>query len=93
MARLGDSLNQSQRIIRSTRGKGATPIVRRTFSGAAMLAAVGDDTKRPDGDWERLEAPVAARTFVGVLAVAMVGTKDTGNHTVVEGAARTIIGA
>lgn len=93
LARIGDRLDQSEREIRPTTGKGTTPIVRRTFSGAAMVACQGDDTKRPGGDWESLTSPVATRTFVGALPVAMVGTKDTGQHTVITGAIRTIVGA
>jgi hypothetical protein len=92
IARIGDAMNQKPRVIYPSRNSGSTPIVRRTFSGVAMVAAHGDDTRYPGATWRHLVSPVSSRTLVGALPVAMIGTEDSGTHVVVEGAARTIVG-
>lgn len=91
IARVGDHTNQDGGD-RRVDPRDIVPAVRRCYSGAQLVAVKGDWTKAPGHDWEKLNAPVAARTFLNGLPVARIGTVDTGGHTVIEGATRTRLG-
>jgi len=92
VARVGDHTNGDGGD-RRIDPRDIVPITRRTYVEGSLIAVYNDWTKAPHHDWERLRSGhFASRTSVNGLPVAVIGSKDTGDHTVIEGASRTFVG-
>lgn len=91
VARVGDHLSgdDGDRVIVDT---GLT--TREVYVEGLRAAVYLSGTKAPHHDWENLDRGLfASRCTVQGYALAVIGSKDTGNHTVIEGAVRTFVGS